>query len=157
MGNIDSLRDWGHAKDYVRMQWMMLQQKGTPEDFVIATGVQYSVRQFIRWSAEHLGIKLRFEGTGVDEIGIVESIEGEDAPALKVGDTIVKIDPRYFRPAEVETLLGDPTKAKAKLGWVPEITVQEMCKEMVAADLESAKRHALLKKHGFDVAVSAER
>ena len=156
MGNIDSLRDWGHAKDYVRMQWMMLQQD-QPEDFVIATGVQYSVRQFISWSAEHLGIKLRFEGQGVDEVGIVEAIEGDKAPALKVGDTIVKIDPRYFRPAEVETLLGDPSKAKAKLGWTPEITVQEMCEEMVAADLESAKRHALLKKHGFDVAVSAER
>ena len=156
MGNIDSLRDWGHAKDYVRMQWMMLQQD-QPEDFVIATGVQYSVRQFISWSAEHLGVKLRFEGQGVDEVGIVEAIEGDKAPALKVGDIIVKIDPRYFRPAEVETLLGDPSKAKAKLGWTPEITVQEMCEEMVAADLESAKRHALLKKHGFDVAVSAER
>ncbi len=156
MGNIDSLRDWGHAKDYVRMQWMMLQQE-QPEDFVIATGVQYSVRQFISWSAEHLGIKLRFEGQGVDEVGVVEAIEGDKAPALKVGDIIVKIDPRYFRPAEVETLLGDPSKAKAKLGWTPEITVQEMCEEMVAADLESAKRHALLKKHGFDVAVSAER
>ena len=155
MGNIDSLRDWGHAKDYVRMQWMMLQQD-QPEDFVIATGVQYSVRQFISWSAEHLGVKLRFEGQGVDEIGIVEAIEGDNAPALKVGDVIVKIDPRYFRPAEVDTLLGDPAKAKQKLGWVPEITVQAMCEEMVAADLESAKRHALLKKHGFGVAVSAE-
>ncbi len=155
MGNIDSLRDWGHAKDYVRMQWMMLQQD-KPEDFVIATGVQYSVRQFISWSAEHLGVKLRFEGQGVDEIGIVEAIEGDNAPALKVGDVIVKIDPRYFRPAEVDTLLGDPTKAKQKLGWVPEITVQSMCEEMVAADLESAKRHALLKHHGFDISVSAE-
>jgi len=156
MGNIDSLRDWGHAKDYVRMQWMMLQQD-QPEDFVIATGVQYTVRQFISWSAEHLGVKLRFEGQGVDEVGIVEAIEGNNAPALKVGDIIVKIDPRYFRPAEVETLLGDPTKAKEKLGWVPEITVQEMCEEMVAHDLESAKRHALLKKHGYDISVSSER
>ncbi len=156
MGNIDSLRDWGHAKDYVRMQWMMLQQD-QPEDFVIATGVQYSVRQFISWSAEHLGIKLRFEGKGVEEVAIVEAIEGDKAPALKVGDVIVKIDPRYFRPAEVETLLGDPSKAKTKLGWTPEITVQEMCEEMVAADLESAKRHALLKQHGFDVSVSTER
>ena len=156
MGNIDSLRDWGHAKDYVRMQWMMLQQD-QPEDFVIATGVQYSVRQFISWSAEHLGIKLRFEGEGVDEIGIIEAIEGEKAPALKVGDVIVKIDPRYFRPAEVETLLGDPSKAKQKLDWTPEITAQEMCEEMVAHDLEAARRHALLKKHGFDVAVSCER
>ncbi|MCA1938604.1 MAG: GDP-mannose 4,6-dehydratase [Dechloromonas sp.] len=160
MGNIDSLRDWGHAKDYVRMQWMMLQQD-KPEDFVIATGVQYSVRQFISWSAEHLGVTLRFEGQGVDEVGIVAAIEARNgeilAPALKVGDIIVKIDPRYFRPAEVETLLGDPSKAKAKLGWVPEITVQEMCEEMVAHDLESAKRHALLKKHGYEIAVSAER
>ncbi len=155
MGNIDSLRDWGHAKDYVRMQWMMLQQD-KPEDFVIATGVQYSVRQFISWSAEHLGVKLRFEGQGVDEIGIVEAIEGDNAPALRVGDVIVKIDPRYFRPAEVDTLLGDPAKAKQKLGWVPEITVQAMCEEMVANDLESAKRHALLKHHGFDISVSAE-
>jgi GDPmannose 4,6-dehydratase len=160
MGNIDSLRDWGHAKDYVRMQWMMLQQD-QPDDFVIATGVQYSVRQFISWSAAHLGIKLRFEGTGVDEIGIIDAIEGRNgeilAPALEVGDVIVRIDPRYFRPAEVETLLGDPSKAKEKLGWTPEITVQEMCEEMVASDLESAKRHALLKRHGFDVAVSTER
>jgi len=140
----------------VRMQWMMLQQD-QPEDFVIATGVQYTVRQFITWSAEHLGVKLRFEGQGVDEVGIVEAIEGNNAPALKIGDTIVKIDPRYFRPAEVETLLGDPTKAKEKLGWVPEITVQEMCEEMVAHDLEAAKRHALLKKHGFEMSVSAER
>ncbi|MET7016301.1 GDP-mannose 4,6-dehydratase [Uliginosibacterium flavum] len=156
MGNIDSLRDWGHAKDYVRMQWMMLQQDKA-DDFVIATGVQYSVRQFITWSAEHLGIKLRFEGCGVDEIGIVDAIEGDNAPALNVGDVVVRIDPRYFRPAEVETLLGDPSKAKAVLGWTPEITVQEMCEEMVAADLESARRHALLKKHGFDVSVSTER
>ena len=156
MGNIDSLRDWGHAKDYVRMQWMMLQQD-KPEDFVIATGVQYSVRQFIQWSAEHLGIKLRFEGSGVDEVGIVESITGDMAPALKAGDAIVKIDPRYFRPSEVETLLGDPSKAKAKLGWVPEITVQEMCAEMVAADLQDARRHALLKANGYSVAVSTER
>lgn len=156
MGNIDSLRDWGHAKDYVRMQWMMLQQD-VPEDFVIATGVQYTVRQFIIWSAAELGVKLRFEGTDVDEVGIVDALSGDKAPALKVGDTIVKIDPRYFRPAEVETLLGDPTKAKEILGWVPEITVQEMCAEMVANDLEAARRHALLKKHGFDVSVATER
>lgn len=156
MGNIDSLRDWGHAKDYVRMQWMMLQQE-QPEDFVIATGVQYSVRQFIQWSAEHLGVALRFEGRGVDEVGIVERVTGDRAPAIKVGDIIVRIDQRYFRPAEVDTLLGDPGKAKQKLGWTPEITVQQMCEEMVAADLESARRHALLKKHGFEVAVSTER
>lgn len=155
MGNMDALRDWGHAKDYVRMQWMMLQQD-EPEDFVIATGVQYSVREFIKWSAAELGITLRFEGTGVDEVAIVAAIAGDDAPALKVGDVIVKIDPRYFRPAEVETLLGDPTKAKEKLGWTPEITVQEMCAEMVAEDLKVAKRHALLKLHGHDIPVSQE-
>jgi len=155
MGNLDALRDWGHAKDYVRMQWMMLQQE-QPEDFVIATGVQYSVRQFITWSAAELGVTLRFEGEGINEIAVVERIEGTDAPALKVGDVVVKIDPRYFRPTEVETLLGDPSKAKAKLGWVPEITVQEMCKEMVASDLGEAKRHALLKANGYTVNVSVE-
>ncbi|WP_321324741.1 GDP-mannose 4,6-dehydratase [Thiomicrorhabdus sp.] len=155
MGNIDALRDWGHAKDYVRMQWMMLQQDKA-DDFVIATGVQYSVRQFISWSAEELGITLEFTGEGIDEIGTITAIKGDKAPALKVGDVIVKIDPRYFRPAEVETLLGDPSKAKAKLGWTPEITVQEMCAEMVAADLKVAQRHALLKEHGHDVPVSVE-
>ncbi|MFL1550953.1 GDP-mannose 4,6-dehydratase [Pseudomonas sp. ArH3a] len=155
MGNMDALRDWGHAKDYVRMQWMMLQQD-VPEDFVIATGVQYSVRDFIRWSAAELGLTLRFEGTGVDERGIIESITGDKAPALKVGDTLVRVDPRYFRPAEVETLLGDPTKAKTKLGWVPEITAQEMCAEMVREDLKVAQRHALLKNHGYDLPVSLE-
>ncbi len=143
MGNLDALRDWGHAKDYVRMQWMMLQQE-QPEDFVIATGVQYSVRQFIIWSATELGITLRFEGHGVNEVAIIERIEGASAPSLKVGDVIVKIDPRYFRPTEVVSLLGDPTKAKIKLGWVPEITAQEMCQEMMASDLGEAKRHALL-------------
>jgi len=155
MGNMDSLRDWGHAKDYVKMQWMMLQQD-QPDDFVIATGVQYSVRQFITWSAEELGITLEFTGTGVDEIGTVKAIKGDKAPALKVGDVIVRVDPRYFRPAEVETLLGDPTKAKEKLGWVPETTVQEMCAEMVANDLEEARRYALLKKNGYSVPVSTE-
>ncbi|MCR4538981.1 GDP-mannose 4,6-dehydratase [Pseudomonas sp. 18.1.10] len=155
MGNMDALRDWGHAKDYVRMQWMMLQQD-VAEDFVIATGVQYSVREFICWSAAELGLTLRFEGTGVDERGIIESIVGDKAPALKVGDTLVRIDPRYFRPAEVETLLGDPTKAKTKLGWVPEITAQEMCAEMVREDLKVAQRHALLKNHGYDLPVSLE-
>jgi GDPmannose 4,6-dehydratase len=155
MGNLDALRDWGHAKDYVRMQWLMLQQD-QPEDFVIATGVQYSVRQFIEWSAAEVGITLRFEGKGVDEVAIVAKVEGLNAPSLKVGDVIVRIDPRYFRPTEVETLLGDPTKAKQKLGWVPEITVQEMCREMVATDLQEAKRHALLKQHGYAVNVSVE-
>lgn len=155
MGNMDALRDWGHAKDYVRMQWMMLQQD-QPDDFVIATGVQYSVREFITWSAKELGITLRFEGKGVDEKGIVEAVEGENAPNIDVGDVIIQVDPRYFRPAEVETLLGDPSKAKEKLGWTPEITTQEMCAEMVAEDLKNAKRHALLKKHGYDIPVSAE-
>jgi GDPmannose 4,6-dehydratase len=157
MGNIDALRDWGHAKDYVRMQWMMLQQDH-PEDFVIATGVQYSVRQFINWTAEALGMELRWEGEGIHEVAYwVNRHCEEQSDAAIQPQAVVRIDPRYFRPAEVETLLGDPSKAKAKLGWTPEITVQEMCKEMVAADLESAKRHALLSKHGFDVAVSAER
>ena len=143
MGNIDALRDWGHAKDYVRMQWMMLQQDQA-EDFVIATGVQYSVRQFIEWTAEELGKTIRWEGEGVDEVGY-----WNDKP-------IVKIDPRYFRPTEVETLLGDPSKAKQILGWVPEITAQEMCAEMVASDLAQAKQHALLKQHGYSVNVSVE-
>ena len=155
LGNMDALRDWGHAKDYVRMQWLMLQQE-QPEDFVIATGVQFSVRQFVQWSAEHLGITLRFEGSGVDEVGIVESMSGDSAPALKVGDVIVRVDKRYFRPSEVETLLGDPSKAKQKLGWTPEITVQEMCAEMVAEDLQAAKRTALLKANGYDISISVE-
>ena len=155
MGNIDALRDWGHAKDYVRMQWMMLQQN-QPEDCVIATGVQFSVRQFIDWSAKELGITLRFEGKGVDEKATVISIQGDNAPGLKVGDVVVQIDPRYFRPTEVETLLGDPSKAREKLGWVPEITVQEMCAEMVREDLEQATKAALLKKHGYKISISAE-
>ena len=155
MGNIDALRDWGHAKDYVRMQWMMLQQN-QPEDFVIATGVQFSVRQFIQWSAQELGIGLRFEGKGVEEKATVTSIQGGNAPGLKVGDVIVQIDPRYFRPTEVETLLGDPSKAKQKLGWTPEITVQKMCAEMVREDLEQATKAALLKKHGYKISISAE-
>ncbi len=155
MGNLDAFRDWGHAKDYVRMQWMMLQQD-KPDDFVIATGVQYSVRQFIQWSAAELGIKLRFEGSGIDECGIVVSILGDNAPALKLGDTVVRIDPHYFRPTEVETLLGDPSKAKRKLGWVPEITVQQMCKEMVLADLLEAQQNSLLKANGFIVNLNAE-
>lgn len=155
MGNLDALRDWGHAKDYVRMQWMMLQQE-KPEDFVIATGVQYSVRQFILWSAAELGIILKFEGYGVEERGVVSSISGDKTTGLNVGDVIIRIDPRYFRPTEVETLLGDPTKAKEKLGWVPEISVQEMCKEMVASDLQDAKKHALLKLHGLPSSISTE-
>ncbi|GAB4541929.1 MAG: GDP-mannose 4,6-dehydratase [Ruegeria sp.] len=155
MGNIDSLRDWGHAKDYVRMQWMMLQQD-QPEDFVIATGKQYSVREFIEWSAAELGISVEFSGSGVDEVATVTAIEGEDAPAVKPGDVIMRIDPQYFRPAEVDTLLGDPTKAKEKLGWEPELTAREMCAEMVREDLRTAKRHALLKEHGYELPVSLE-
>jgi len=155
MGNIDALRDWGHAKDYVRMQWLMLQQE-KPEDFVIATGVQFAVREFIIRSAKQLGITLKFEGTAENEKAIVASIEGDKAPALKVGDVIVQIDPRYYRPTEVETLLGDPTKAKEKLGWVPEITLDQMIVEMVANDLDQAKQHALLSKHGFRVEVGKE-
>jgi GDPmannose 4,6-dehydratase len=155
MGNMDALRDWGHARDYVRMQWMMLQQD-EPEDFVIATGVQYSVRDFICWSAAELGLTLRFEGEGVDERAFVEKIEGDKAPALKVGDLVVAIDPRYFRPTEVETLLGDPSNAKKKLGWTPEITAREMCTEMVASDLVTAQRHALLKQHGYSIPVTKE-
>ncbi|MBX2880255.1 MAG: GDP-mannose 4,6-dehydratase [Granulosicoccus sp.] len=155
MGNIDSLRDWGHARDYVRMQWMMLQQD-EPRDYVIATGKQYSVRQFIQWSAAHLGITLEFSGSGVDEYALVASVEGNKAPAVKRGDIIMRIDPRYFRPAEVDTLLGDPGKARDELGWEPEITVQQMCEEMVEEDLKQAQRHRLLKDHGFEVPVSVE-
>ena len=155
MGNIDSLRDWGHAKDYVRMQWMMLQQD-EPEDFVIATGVQYSVREFILWTANELGIELEFEGTGVDEIARVVSMTGDKAPALSVGDVVMRINPRYFRPAEVDTLLGDPTRAKEKLGWVPAITAKEMCAEMVEEDHKAARRNALLKEHGLELPVSVE-
>jgi len=155
MGNLDALRDWGHAKDYVRMQWMMLQQDKA-DDFVIATGVQYSVRQFIQWSAEVLGITLKFAGEGVNETATVAAIQGDKAPGLKLGDVIVRIDPRYFRPTEVETLLGDPAKAKAKLGWTPEITVQQMCAEMVNADLNIAMSHRLLTNNGFTRNVSYE-
>jgi len=155
LGNMDALRDWGHAKDYVRMQWMMLQQE-QPEDFVIATGKQISVREFVRLSAKELGIELEFRGEGVDEVAIVNCVTGDKAPNIKTGDTIVRVDPRYFRPAEVETLLGDPAKAKAKLGWVPEITVEEMCAEMVSSDLDVAKRHALLVEHGYEIPVTVE-
>lgn len=155
MGNMDSLRDWGHAKDYVRMQWMMLQQE-KPEDFVIATGVQYSVRQFIEMSALELGVTIRWEGLGVDEKGYVASISGDKAPNLQIGQNIVAIDPRYFRPAEVETLLGDPSYAKNKLGWEPKITLQEMICEMVAHDLHQAQKHALLKDQGYNISVSRE-
>ena len=143
MGNIDALRDWGHAKDYVCMQWLMLQQE-KPEDFVIATGKQYSVRQFIEWTADVLGMQIRWEGTSVNEVGYWQ------------GKPVVRIDPRYFRPAEVETLLGDPTKAKDKLGWTPEVTAQEMCAEMVRSDLSEAKKNAMLRKNGYRINLVAE-
>ena len=155
IGNMGALRDWGHARDYIKMQWLMLQQE-KPEDFVIATGMQYSVRDFIRMSAAELGISVDFVGNGIEETAVVNQIVGDKAPALKVGDVIVVVDPRYFRPAEVETLLGDPSNAKIKLGWTPEITLQEMVQEMVAFDLQQARQHALLKLHGFDVNVSIE-
>jgi len=155
MGNLDALRDWGHARDYVRMQWLMLQQV-VPDDFVVATGLQYSVRQFIVLSAEELGITLSFAGEGVGETASVAAIHGDKAPGVKVGDTILKIDPRYFRPTEVETLLGDPAKAKLRLGWVPEITLQQMCAEMVAVDLKEAQKQFLLRKHGFQATLSIE-
>ena len=155
LGNMDALRDWGHAKDYVRMQWMMLQQE-EPDDFVIATGKQISVREFLRMSALELGVSLDFNGAGVDEVAVVSSVNNDLAPALSVGDVIVRVDPRYFRPAEVETLLGDPSKAKELLGWVPEISVQEMCAEMVAHDLDQARQKSLLKSHGYHVSVTQE-
>lgn len=153
MGNLDALRDWGHARDYVRMQWLMLQQD-RPEDFVIATGLQHSVRDFIRWSAAAIGIDLEFKGRGIDEVAVVSSITGDDAPAVGVGDILVRINPRYFRPAEVETLLGDPSNAKKKLGWSPEITAEDMCLEMMKSDLEDARRIKLLRDHGHQAPIS---
>ena len=153
MGNLDALRDWGHAKDYVRMQWMMLQQREA-EDFVIATGKQYSVRDFITWSAAELGIELEFSGRGVDEIGTVVSVDQNQAPSIKIGDVIIRVDPRYFRPAEVDTLLGDPSRAREKLGWVPKISAREMCAEMVAHDLLEARRASLLNERGMGKPVS---
>ena len=155
MGNMDALRDWGHARDYIRMQWLMLQQE-VPDDYVIATGEQYSVRDFIRWSAAELGVVLKFSGKGQEEEGVVVTITGDKAPALKPGDVVVRVDPRYFRPAEVETLLGDPTRAREKLGWRAEISAQQMCEEMVTEDLRIAQRHAFLKHHGFDIPATQE-
>lgn len=147
LGNLSALRDWGHARDYVEMQWLMLQQQQA-EDFVIATGVQYSVRQFVQFAAEALGCTLRFEGEGESEIGIVETVSNDEL-LLKPGQLIVRVDPRYFRPTEVETLLGDPTKAKEKLGWEPKTTLKELVTEMVDADFTAAKRDSLVKKGGF--------
>lgn len=147
LGNLSALRDWGHARDYVEMQWLMLQQQQA-EDFVIATGVQYSVRQFVQFAAEALGFTLRFEGEGESEVGIVETVSNDEL-LLKPGQLIVRVDPRYFRPTEVETLLGDPTKAKEKLGWEPKTTLKELVTEMVDADFTAAKRDSLVKKGGF--------
>lgn len=155
MGNIDALRDWGHAKDYVEVQWLMLQQD-QPSDYVIATGKQYSVREFIIWTANALGIDIDFKGSGLEETGVVIGVNGNLAPSVKIGQVIVRIDQRYFRPAEVETLLGDATKAKNELGWEPKITAQEMCKEMVEEDHKAARRLALLKEHDLELPVSIE-
>lgn len=152
MGNIDALRDWGHAKDYARMMWMMLQHKEA-DDFVIATGEQFSVRDFILWSASELGIELRFEGEGTAEVAIVEKVRPGSEAMVSVGQVLVRIDPLYFRPAEVDALLGDPSKAKAKLGWSPQVSAREMCAEMVAEDLKAAKQDALLKQHGYSGSV----
>jgi GDPmannose 4,6-dehydratase len=156
MGNLDALRDWGHAKDYVQMQWLMLQQS-TPEDFVIATGQQYSVRQFIQWTAAELGLELVFNGSGESEqASVVKVLDATRAPGIQPGQVVVRVDPRYFRPTEVETLLGDPSKAAEKLGWRPVITAQQMCAEMVEADLDGARKQALLRKHGYQIDLSRE-
>ncbi|WP_286263342.1 GDP-mannose 4,6-dehydratase [Thalassotalea atypica] len=155
LGNMDALRDWGHARDYVKMQWLMLQQDN-PDDFVIATGQQYSVRQFVEHAANELGIKLQWQGEGVEEKGIVAEVSGEHATEVQVGDIIVSVDEKYFRPAEVETLLGDPSKAKKLLGWQPETSFEQLVTEMVQHDLNIAKKNALLQSHGYDVAVSNE-
>jgi GDPmannose 4,6-dehydratase len=156
MGNLDALRDWGHARDFVRMQWLMLQQ-AQAEDYVIATGQQHSVREFVLLAARELGLSMRFQGEGADEVGIVTAIaDPEKAPALRVGDVILRIDPRYLRPAEVRTLLGDASKARDKLGWTPEVTLEQMVAEMVQHDLAQARRRALLKRHGFEQPVEVE-
>ncbi len=155
IGNINSLRDWGHAKDYVQMQWLMLQQD-KPKDYVIATGKQHSVREFIVWAANALGINIEFRGSGVDEIGIVTSVSGDLCPCVEVGKVIVRIDPRYFRPSEVETLLGDASKAKKELGWKSEITAKDLCKEMIEEDYKAARRMSLLKEHNLQLPFSIE-
>lgn len=147
LGNLSALRDWGHARDYVEMQWLMLQQEQA-EDFVIATGIQHSVRKFVECAARELGIVLRFEGSGVDEIAIVDAVENAELK-VKQGDVIVRVDPRYFRPTEVETLLGDATNARKKLGWTPKISFEDLVREMVRADFQAAKRDALIKLAGF--------
>jgi len=155
LGNMNAKRDWGHARDFVRMQWMMLQQDH-PEDFVIATGRQISVRDFVVMAAREIGVEIAFSGQGTDEIGTVTAVSGDQVPGIRKGDVIVRVDTHYYRPAEVEELLGDPTKAKQKLGWVPEITVEAMITEMMATDMEKARQHALLRKHGHEVNFSWE-
>lgn len=147
LGNLSAKRDWGHAKDFVRMQWLMLQQEA-PEDFVIATGTQYSVREFVQRAATQLGIEVRFEGTGTEETAVVECVTGGRA-LCRPGDVIVRVDPRYFRPTEVETLLGDPSKAMEKLGWAPTITFEGLVREMVESDFELARRDQMVKSAGF--------
>jgi GDPmannose 4,6-dehydratase len=156
LGNLGALRDWGHARDYVQMQWLMLQQE-RPRDFVIATGQQHSVRQFVTWAAEDLGVTLRFEGGGVEEVGIVDAVSGSVETSLRPGDVIVRVDPRYFRPVEVESLLGDASAAREALGWAPQVTARELCTEMVTADLDTARRHALLKAHGYAPNITREK
>jgi GDPmannose 4,6-dehydratase len=156
LGNMDALRDWGHAKDYVEMQWLMLQQD-VPEDFVIATGVQHSVRHFVEVAAEEAGITIAWEGRGIEEKGVVAGVRGDKAPGVAVGQTIVAIDPKYFRPTEVETLLGDPSKARVQLGWVPTTTFGDMVREMMAHDMNESRRHVLLTSNGYKVAISLEQ
>lgn len=153
LGNMDAKRDWGHARDYVEMQWLMLQQD-QPDDFVIATGQQFSVREFVDAAAKQLGITIKWEGEGLEETGSVESISADNISEhvfreLEPGDTIIRVDPRYFRPTEVETLLGNPAKANSKLGWTPKISFEELVSEMVMEDLKSAERDELVKRHGF--------
>ena len=155
MGNLDALRDWGHARDYVRMQWLML-QCDRPDDYVIATGEQHSVRQFLIWAAAELGVELAFQGSGTDEVAVVASVSGDKAPALKPGDVVMRVDTRYFRPAEVATLQGDASKAHRQLGWKPETSLREMIAEMVASDLRIARRQALLRHHSMADAVAVE-
>jgi GDPmannose 4,6-dehydratase len=155
LGNMDALRDWGHARDYVEMQWLMLQQD-KPEDFVIATGRQYSVRHFVELAARELGIEIAWQGEGVNERGVIASISGDKAPGVVVGQPIVAVDPQYFRPTEVETLLGDPSRARDRLGWEPRTSFETMVQEMVAHDLDTARRHKLLASHGYNVSISLE-
>jgi GDPmannose 4,6-dehydratase len=155
LGNLDALRDWGHARDYVQMQWLMLQQDA-PEDYVIATGRQYSVRQFVEQAAHELGIDIAWQGSGINERGVISAVSGDKAPGVALGQPIIAVDPQYFRPTEVETLLGDPGKAQRRLGWEPHTTFEAMVQEMVAHDLDTARRHKLLKSHGYDVSISLE-